>query len=411
MRGVLISTDPTFRETLRSALTEAQQGVQLALEIAVPFADISAVEIQALRTCDPELVFLDLDPDPATGINLAHYLADGEPRRRVLACGSALSSELLLEAMRAGVTEYLPKPVAIESMAAAVDRAARRLGSGQSGSPQAGKLYAVFSPKGGAGTTTLATNLAIVLHGLTGKKTLLLDLNLELGETALLLGIHPRFHFVDMVRNFERMDAGLLASFIERHESGVHLLSAPLHPERAEVATGEQVRAILQFLKQHYDFIVIDTSKSFSPATVAALDEADLIFAVITADIPSLRNLQRCLPLLEQGAGSEERRLRLDVNRYDPNDVISLADVRQAAGLEVYGTLSNDFEAVSRSINTAHPIARNGSSRYGRDLQALGADIAKMRRRTDTAPRTAPRPGLLARVWGWLRRRHEEVRA
>jgi hypothetical protein len=99
------------------------------------------------------------------------------------------------------------------------------------------------------------------------------------------------------------------------------------------------------------------------------------------------------------------------VNRYDPNDVITLADVRQAAGLEVYGTLSNDFEAVSRSINTAHPIARNGSSRYGRDLQALGADIAKMRRRTDTAPRATPRSGLLARVWGWLRRRPEEVQA
>jgi pilus assembly protein CpaE len=71
--------------------------------------------------------------------------------------------------------------------------------------------------------------------------------------------VQPRFNFVDMVQNFHRMDADLLASYIERHESGVHLLSAPYQPEKAEVVTGEEIRRILQFLRKHYDYLVVDT--------------------------------------------------------------------------------------------------------------------------------------------------------
>jgi pilus assembly protein CpaE len=75
-----------------------------------------------------------------------------------------------------------------------------------------------FSAKGGSGSTTVATNLAIHLHQLTGKKVLLVDLDLELGEIALFLGVQPRFNLVDLVRNFHRMDEELLASYIEQHE-------------------------------------------------------------------------------------------------------------------------------------------------------------------------------------------------
>ena len=195
----------------------------------------------------------------------------------------------------------------------------------------------------------MATNFAVVLHRLTGKRTLLVDLDLELGEIALLLGVQPRFNFVDMVQNFHRMDADLLASYIERHGSGVHLLSAPYHPEKAEVVTGDEIRRILQFLRQHYDYVVVDTSKSFSPATLAAFEQADLVFLVTNVDLASLRNIQRGLPLLKRMLGRGERQVRLVVNRYHA-DERDLAQGRRAQtlGLKVFWTLSNDYEAVSR---------------------------------------------------------------
>jgi pilus assembly protein CpaE len=250
---------------------------------------------------------------------------------------------------------------------------------------QPGQLYAFYSAKGGAGTTTVATNFAVVLHRITGKKTLIVDLDLELGEIALLLGVQPRFNFVDMVQNFHRMDAELLASYIERHESGVHLLSAPYQPEKAEVVTGDEIRKILTFLRKHYDYVVVDTSKSFSPATLAAFEQADLAFIVTNVDLASLRNIQRGLPLMKRMMGRSEDHVRLIVNRYNSASDISLKDVEHTLGLPIFRALSNDYEGVSRSINTGKPIVLSGNSKYGADIQALARDVTGLKAKKEKA--------------------------
>lgn len=374
MRSVLISTDPRLREALRRAVGLDTYGVEFAMELTTPLEEITEEQVAELRHLDPQLVFLDFEQHPATAISFARFLTEGSPQRYIVGAGPELSAETLLETMRAGVAEYLPKPLADEGVKAALGRAARRLGWAPV-NREPGKLYALFSPKGGAGTTSVATNLAIVLHRLTGKRTLLVDLNFELGEVAVLLGVRPRFSVVDLVQNFHRIDAGLLGSYIEHHESGVDFLSAPYHPEPADSSGRDQIRAILHYLRRQYDYVVVDTPKSFSLDTVAAFEEAERIMLVTTVDVPSLRNLQRCLPLLERVGGKDHDRLRLVVNRYHPDDVISLEDVHKTIGLRVYWTLSNDYEAVSRAINSGTPVARNGKSRYARDLQALGADL------------------------------------
>ena len=374
MRSALISTDPALRDALRRAVTLNGNSLEFAIELATPLADLSEEQITELRNSDPQLVILDFDQDPATAVSFARFLTDGSPQRYIVGAGPQLGAEVLLEAMRAGVAEYLPKPLAADGVQAAVERAARRLGWTPT-TREPGQLYAVFSPKGGAGTTCVATNLAIVLQRLSAKRTLLVDLDFELGEVAVLLGARPRFSFVDLVQNFHRIDAGLLASFIEHHESGVDFLSAPFHPEPAEGPGRDQIRAILHYLKRQYDYVIVDTPKSFSADSLAAFEEADRIFLVTTVDVPSLRNLQRCLPVFERVAGKDHDRVRLVVNRYQPDDVISLEDVQRTVGLEVYWTLSNDYEAVSRAINSGSPVARNAKSRYARDLQALGADL------------------------------------
>ena len=297
----------------------------------------------------------------------------------MIAAGPRLEPELLLAAMRAGISDYLPKPVAEDGLADAVQRAAVQLGRVAGRAKQPGQLYTFFSSKGGSGSTTIATNIAIVLHRLTKKRTLLVDLDLELGEVSLLLGAQPRFNFVDLIENFHRMDSGLLASYIEQHESGVHLLSAPFHPERAAVASGDEIRRILHFLRQNYDYVIVDTSKSFAAPTLAAFDQSDLVFLVANLDLPSLRNIQRALPMLRRVLPKGEEQLRLIVNRYQKDGDISVEDVKRTLGLGVYCTLSNDYNAVVDSINTGKPIVLNGNSAYSSDIKALGAQIAGLR--------------------------------
>jgi pilus assembly protein CpaE len=396
--SAVISTDSQFRTALKHCGNGDGDGdrVEIAFEVIVPFIELSHGHLEELRTVDPEIVFIDLESDPVLGCKLAQYLAEQNPNRRLIGAGSNGSPEFLMQAMQAGIGEYLPKPVTEEALEAAIARTMRRLAGAPAGRAkrQPGKLYAFFSAKGGSGSTTVATNLAIQIHRLTGQKTVVVDLDLELGEIALFMGIEPRFNFVDLARNFHRMDAGLLASFIECHETGVHVLSAPYQPEKAETVTGDQIRQILLFLKQHYEHVVVDTSNSFTPRTLATFDQADEVYLVANVDLPSLRNIQRTQHLMERLGGKD---LRLIVNRLQPDNDIALEDVEQALGMEVYWTLPNDYEAVIDSINTGRPVILMEHCDYARELEALGARITGL-------------PGSVPKKRGWLARTMERMK-
>jgi pilus assembly protein CpaE len=376
--SVVISTDAGFRDALSRALASSRQAIGVAAEITEPFTAIGDEQLRRLRDAKPVIVFVDLEADPALGIRLVEFLADATPDLLFVAAGEAPSPELLMRVMQAGISEYLTKPLAAEALAGALERMERKLGGAAGVVQEPGKLLVFFSAKGGSGTTAVATNLAIHLHQLTQKRTLLADLDLELGEIALFLGVQPRFNFVDLVHNFHRLDAELLASYIERHDSGVHLLSAPFHPEKVEAVSGEQIRQILKFLKQNYDYVVVDTPRSFSPAAMAAFEQADAIYIVTAVDLPSLRNIKRSLPLLERITGGQlKERVRLVVNRYHRDNVISVDEVHRTLGLEVHWKLSNDYEAVIHSINAGEPLMLGSrNSAFRTDLRALGADIA-----------------------------------
>src|SRR5439155_1626990 len=123
-------------------------------------------------------------------------------------------------------------------------------------------------------------------------------------------------------------------------------LSAPFQPEKAETVTADQIRRILAFLRQHYDYIIVDTPRSFAPQILAVFEQADLVFIVSTVDLPSLRNIQRGFPLLKRVLPRGEEQVRLVLNRYNPDDAISPADVERSLGLKVFWKVSNDYEAV-----------------------------------------------------------------
>ena len=401
LRAALISTDPGFQDQVRHLLADPESGVELALEFPVQFTSFDETQVEHLRRQAPEIAIVDLEDDPDLGIKFVQFLNDTSSLR-VIAAGPALEPQLLLQAMRAGIGDYLPKPVTPDALKEAVERIAVQLGRQDARVRKPGQIFTFFSSKGGSGSTTVAANTAIVLRRLTGKRVLLVDLDLELGEVALALGIQPRFNFVDLVQNFHRMDSGLLASYIEQHESGVHLLSAPFHPERAEVVTPEEIRRILHFLRQHYDYLLVDTPKSFSAMTFAAIDQSDQVFVVANLDLPSLRNIQRGLPMLRRALPKGEEQIRLVVNRYKDDLDISLHDVEKTLGLKVYKTLANDFEAVIDSINRGKPVVLNGRSPYAQDIKTMAAQITGLRSEDDDQKK-----GVMGRVMCRFRSRSE----
>jgi pilus assembly protein CpaE len=377
LRAALITTDDPLRGIVFEAVQAAGIPLRIDLEIAARPPYLEPAHLERLRSSDPHVVILDMADDPESAIRVAGAVASSCPRAALVGVGPELEAPRLLEAMRAGLVEYVQRPVEAPSIRDALARLMRKRGWGDAQEGQRnGKLLAFFSAKGGTGSTSVVTNVGVELHRLTGKKTLLVDLDLELGEIASLLGVKPRFHFVDLVRNFHRMDADLLPSYIESHESGVQVLSAPFEPEIAEEVTGEEIARILGFLRRHYDYVLVDTSKSLGPPALAALQMADPIFLITNLDVPSLRNLKRCLPVLDKVTAGDAARLRLVVNRLNPKSLVRIQDLEEALGIEVYWTLSNDYETVIHSISTGQPLVLHGGSRYAEQLKEMARDLA-----------------------------------
>lgn len=378
IRLAVVTESPALRDQLQRGVRNSNY--TLALEIAASPVDSGGHWIARLREARPEAVILDLRADLVAGIRCAQRLADGDPTLQIVAFGPAPTPEFLLEVMRAGISEYLPASAGEEELREVLGRLARKLRRGGEAAREPARIYTLVSAKGGVGKTTIATNLAVELHRLTGRRALLIDLDLELGETALHLGVQPRFSLVDLVQNFHRMDANLLASYIEHHYTGVELLAAPAELERGDSLAQEQIRSVLQFLKQHYDYIVVDTPRTLSPAALTAIEETDQLLFLTTPDLPALRNARRRLPLLESHARKrvqgEPDRVRLLVNRYSPENAITLEDVSRTLELPVSWKLSSSYEAISHSVNRGEPAVLNGVTRYARELRALAEELA-----------------------------------
>ena len=397
--AALISTDREVRERLRSILHEPDSGVRLLVEVELPFTDIADPELQSLRGAAPEVIFIDLDADPHVGLKFAGFLLESGITQNLVALGADLSPDILLQAMRSGIQEVIPRPISKDSVLEAMERVWRRTGrkSRKAERTTPGSSICVFGVKGGTGSTTVSTNLAVEIHRLTRKRVLLLDLDLELGETALQLGVEPKFSVIDLIRNFHRVDTDLLASYIETHETGVDLLASPYRPADYEAVSGERIREVMKFLRAQYDYVVVDTPKTFNPASFGAFSEAELVFLVTTADIPAIRNLSRSLPLLKQlGGRNAMERFRLIVNRFDPTQLISLEEISRTVGLEVHWTLRNDYQSVMDSINEGTPAVTRSNSAFGRDMRGLASEL------TGVPLAEAQRKGRLASLLsGW----------
>src|SRR5438034_7711080 len=172
-------------------------------------------------------------------------------------------------------------------------------------------MIAVFSSKGGCGTSFIATNLAAATKG----RTVLVDLNLQAGDLPLFLGVDPKYSIADMSENRARLDDALIASFVTPHSSKLSLLAAPKEADSADEIEPEHVFEVLQRLRESYEYIVLDPQHTFDSITLAALDQSDEILLVLTLDIPAIRSTQRALEIFDR-LGYPRKKIRIVVNRW-----------------------------------------------------------------------------------------------
>ena len=173
----------------------------------------------------------------------------------------------------AGAHEIVILPAERSVLAAAVRKAVARVATEAQAAAARSPLVVVLGPKGGVGKTTVATNLATTLVQ-RGRRTLLIDLDLQFGDVGLVLGVHPDRTIHDLVAAQGRLDGDRLRGFVGGSADGVDVLLAPARPDQADAVTPERLTELLDVARREYDVVVVDTPPAFTSTTITAIDHA-----------------------------------------------------------------------------------------------------------------------------------------
>ena len=316
------------------------------------------------------IIALGANSEPA--IKLIQRLAAESPKTALISTAHNASSDLLLQSLRAGAREFLQLPIRAEELKTVLDRVADFCAVQVETPKKKGRMVAVFSSKGGCGTSFIATNLAAS----TNARTVLVDLNLQAGDLPLFLGVDPKYSFADMAENRSRLDDALINSFVTPYSSGLSLLAAPKEADSADEIEPEHVFEVLQRLRESYDYVVLDPQHTFDSITLAALDQSDEIVLILTLDIPAIRSTQRALEIFDR-LGYPRKKIRIVVNRWSKQIDLDLRHVEKFLGEPVIGFVPSDYQMAVTSINLGHPLVQSDpNSKIAQEIKRVARIIA-----------------------------------
>jgi pilus assembly protein CpaE len=311
---------------------------------------------QLARAETPGAVMIVMDGDARAALSLMQEINRTLPATQVFGLSRDDTTENIVKAMRAGATEFLSLPVDSTQLLTALIKATalRRLAQPIAA---AGKIWTVYSPKGGAGVTTTAANLAIEAHGQLGKSVCLVDLDFQAGDLALALNLNPVYSFTDIALNFQRLDSVFLQGTLTRHPSGIYLLAAPPYNSLdTRTIPAEQIRTVLELLKSMYDVTIVDTARSLSNETLMALSSASRVVLLLTLSLPFLRGYRRTMEVLE-AAGVPRDDISVVVARHGASKAeVALDEAKKSLELAVTYLLPRDDDTALTAVNKGLPL-------------------------------------------------------
>jgi pilus assembly protein CpaE len=371
---VVGSADRTLEDLIRSTganATSAGEGALASLSSAVSAQpDVIVVDVRERKAL----------PAPIPVIRRQH------PLTGIILVAESLDPALLLEAMRAGVTEVVSEPLTPADLEAAITRVVS-----QRPLAQVGRVFGFVGAKGGVGTTTVAVNVAAALGGI-GKpdRTLLIDLHQAGGDAALFVGVEARFSIVDALDNTHRLDQNLLRSLVVEAGPCVDLLAAS---DRAVAGHLEaaKVRRLLEFAPSVYKHVVIDLPRTDGPI-MDALDHVHAIVIVANQELATVKSAGRLANALRQRYGRD--RVSVVLSRSDRQADIGHADVERVVGCEVGTTFPSDYRLALQALNKGRPLVLDGGSDLANAFIRYARELAGVRREEPQAARA----GLLGRL-------------
>ncbi|HEU5288093.1 MAG TPA: response regulator, partial [Candidatus Limnocylindria bacterium] len=353
----------------------------------------------------PHVILMDINMPDMDGITATEIISNTVPESPIIMMSVQGEQDYLRRSMLAGAREFLVKPFSADELINSIRhvhelekvRRARyapvqQQGGGGQGTAapvprETGKIITFFSPKGGVGRTTIATNLAVALHQMTGKPVVLVDGSLPFGDIAVILNMSPKAKtLADLIGSFEQADADVVESILVQHSTGIKVMLAPPTPESTELITGANMKHILEILRERYAYVVVDTWPSFQEQVITMLDVADVILTLMTLEITSLKNVRVFMEIAEK-LGYDENKVQLVANRNDSSGGIKASDVEASLGRKIPHTIVSDGRTLVLAVNRGVPfVTSNRDSQVSKDIFALAAKLSAGANEAAAAP-------------------------
>ena len=370
--SALILTDEFSTNEVLKLFVSEYDNVDL-LEQITNYSDI----LDKLSTVSGNSIFIvDLSTNKQAKLDLILKVSQQCKNCKVLALSDNPSVDLIIQIMRAGAREFVPIPIIKNELFEAINKIITQF---EEPKPQLNKckIISVFSNKGGIGKTSIATNLALELSKLTKENVALIDLNFQMGDITTFLDLKPSFNISYMLENIDKINETFLLSTLEKYKnSSLYVLADPPYFKQADNIHPKQIAKLFNTLKDTFSYIVIDAEASFDGKNIAALDNSDIILLVTVANLPALRNTQRCLELFDK-LGYDKDKTKIIVNRYMENDEIKEADIEKVLSKQIFWKIPNNYFAIMSAINKGVPVSiLNSSTNVAQSYKALAQHIS-----------------------------------
>lgn len=383
IRVLIVDDIPETRDNLRKLL-QFEPDIEVVAQ-----ASTGQEGVDLARKTRPNVVLMDINMPGLDGISACEIITRDVPTAQVVIMSVQRESDYIRRAMLARAMDFLTKPFSgdelVTTIRQAYDRGRAMMAAMpapqaavpgvavSAGAPSAeGKTIVVFSPKGGAGCSVIAANLAVCLAE-AGKKTAVVDGNLAFGDIGVLLDVQGMHSIVDLAQRMDELDPDLVSSVLAAHGSGLKVLLAPPRPEMSELVTSQHFQQVLTLLRRKFEYTIVDTFTSLQDVMLTALDQADKIILVATPDIPCIKDVRLFFEVFEQ-LDYNRKLIMLVLNRVDKQSGITPADVEKTLKHPVEVAIPADNRTVMYSVNQGIPFVMRES---GRPVSVAIAQIAE----------------------------------
>lgn len=365
--------DEDLGKELEATLSRVE-GLSLASSKVISEDQLSSIGTEEL----PDILFFQLDGHTEKHLeDLEALLKEYKSTLSVYVTYKDVQLDVVRRMMRIGVKDIFPHPFQdneiVSEMAHSVSAKRERIKASQGAK---GGVTAFIDAKGGTGSTTLAVNVAHVLAEEHKAEVLLIDFDLQFGDVAISLDMHPRSTVSDALRQPDRVDAVLLKALITKHDSGLDVLPSPGNLTSLDELEATSVRKILQAAVQEYEFVIIDLPRYFNVGVIEALKFSDPIMLVCQNSLETIRNAKVILDNISL-TGVPMSHVELVNNRaMAKSGSVSIDKLKSTLGKEKIHRIRNDYAAAVSAQDQGLPVTSVArKSDMTKDIHALAEYI------------------------------------